>query len=98
MLVRTSAHAPAAIFDLDQAAPALVAVFYLALLALTGLLSRPAEQRPAWTLREALAAQWLPTARVASLALGAALAWSYCFSLPDGRLIEGYRAGCGARR
>ena len=84
--MQTLAYAPAAIFYLDQAAPVLIAVFYLALFALTAFLSRPPEQRPAWTRREALFAQWLPTAMLAGLALITAVAWSYYFSLPDGRL------------
>jgi competence protein ComEC len=45
-----------------------------------------ATQRPAWTPREALSARWLPTAALAGLALGAVVAWSYYFSLPDRRL------------
>ena len=83
-LVQGLARAPAAVFYLDQAAPALVALFYLALFGLTALLSRPPDQRPAWW--NAVAAQWLPTAMLAGLALGAVVAWSYYFSLPDGRL------------
>jgi competence protein ComEC len=83
-LVQALAHAPAAILYLDQAAPAVMVLFYLALFALTALLGRPADQRPAWW--KLFAAQWLPTAALASLALGTAVAWSYYFSLPDGRL------------
>jgi competence protein ComEC len=62
----------------------LVAVFYLALFALTWLLGRPAEQRPKWW--KTFSANVLPTALLAGLALCAAVAWSYYFSLPDGRL------------
>ena len=40
-LVPSLAHAPAANFYLDQAAPVLIALFYVALFGLTWLLSRP---------------------------------------------------------
>jgi hypothetical protein len=60
-LVQAFAHAPAAIFYLDEGAPWLVALFYLALFALTALLGPRAEQRPALVaaaLRPMAAAPW----------------------------------------
>ncbi len=83
-LVQLLAKAPGATIYLGDVAPWLIVGYYLLLLGLTWLSSRPAEQRPAWW--KTFAANWLPIGALSVLAISVVVAWSYYFSLPDGRL------------
>ena len=84
--VQYFARLPNAALALGETAPALVAIYYGVLFGLTWMLSRPADQRPAWWGRFVL--RQLPLGGLLALGAGALLAWSWYFSLPaaPGRL------------
>jgi competence protein ComEC len=78
------AKIPGASLGLGQVALAVVIAAYALLFGLTWILTRPPEQRPVWW--RSFSIGWLSKAGLAVLAVGAVVAWSGYFSLPDARL------------
>jgi competence protein ComEC len=92
-LVQLFARVPGAAVQLDEVAPALVLVFYALLFAVTWLLRRPVEQRPAWWGR--FVADGAPLGGIAALSAVTFFAWGAVFAQPEpGRLrITALEAG-----
>jgi competence protein ComEC len=82
--VQLFAQAPSASIGLGDVVPWFIGILYAVLFGLTWLWRQPPEQRPAWW--SSFAANGLPLTGLAGLTIGAALAWSSYFSLPEGRL------------
>jgi beta-lactamase superfamily II metal-dependent hydrolase len=75
------AQVPGGTLALGEVAPAAVLLFYAALFGLTWVLTRPADQRPAWWAP--FARESLPAGGAGLLALATLLAWSTAFSWPE---------------